>query len=134
MVQDSWPDGVTSWDDTVKFAQLVFGTDIAIENYSDRLPHSTEKSFVLFAKGACAKGRELHRIAELIEPHLEEIRKYEINLNNNHARPRKSQPMLGSDKRTVYYWTSQLTCAPCTCRSSFGADAHQKHVQTCSNM
>ena len=87
-----------------------------------------------FAKGACAEGRKLHGIAELIEPQLAEIQDYEISLRNNHSRPCKSQQMLGSDKRTVYYWTSQLTRAPCTCRSSFGADAHQKNVQTCSSM
>ena len=94
MAKNSWPSGVTSWDDTVKFAELVFGKGIAIANYSDRLPHPSQKSFLLFAKGACAEGRPLHKIADLIEPHLEEIGKREIKLRNNHARPTKSQQML----------------------------------------
>ena len=74
MAVDSWPNGVTSWEDTVKFAELVFGKDIAVENYSHRLPHSTEQSFLLFAKGACAEGRKLHDIANLIEPHMARFR------------------------------------------------------------
>ena len=133
MAVDSWPNGVTSWEDTVKFAELVFGKDIAVENYSHRLPHSTEQSFLLFAKGACAEGRKLHDIANLIEPHMAEIQAEEIRLRNNHARPSKSQMMLGSDNQTVHYWSSQLTRAPCTCRSFFGADKHMKHVPTCSS-
>ena len=28
MEKHSWPNGVTSWNDTVKFAQLVFGMDV----------------------------------------------------------------------------------------------------------
>ena len=119
MAVDSWPNGVTSWEDTVKFAELVFGKDIAVENYSHRLPHSTEQSFLLFAKGACAEGRKLHDIANLIEPHMAEIQAEEIRLRNNHARPSKSQMMLGNDNQTVHYWSSQLTRAPCTCRSFF---------------
>ena len=57
MAKRSWPFGVTSWDDTVKFAQLLFGVDVAFENYAERLPHRSNKSFLLFAKGACAEGK-----------------------------------------------------------------------------
>ena len=39
---------------------------------------------------------------------------------------------LGSDGWSVYYWSAQVTCAPCLCRSIFGADAHLKHVPTTS--
>ena len=134
MAQDSWPDGVTSWDDTVKFAQLVFGKNVSVENYCDRLPHETDKSFLLFAKDACGAGKDLHMIGKLIEPQMAEVKKHEVSVRHNTQRPDKSQQMLSSDKPTVYYWTSQLTRAPCTCRTFFGADAHQKHVQTCSNM
>ena len=35
MAKDSWPNGVTSWDDTVKFAQLVFGEKVSVADYSD---------------------------------------------------------------------------------------------------
>ena len=28
----SWPNGVTSWEDIVTFAQLVFGVDVAYES------------------------------------------------------------------------------------------------------
>ena len=49
MAKRSWPFGVTSWDDTVKFAQLLFGVDVAFENYAERLPHRSNKSFLLFA-------------------------------------------------------------------------------------
>ena len=45
MAKNSWPSGVTSWDDTVKFAQLVFSTQIRVGDYSDRLPHPSHKSF-----------------------------------------------------------------------------------------
>ena len=118
----------------VKFAQLVFGTHVNVEDYSERLPHRSNKSFLLFAKGACGKGTPLYEVADLIEPQLEEIRLYEIDIRFNHARPTKSQQMLGADNRTIHYWSTQLTRAPCTCRSVFGADAHQKHVQTSSSM
>ena len=49
MAKRSWPFGVTSWDDTVKFAQLLFGVDGAYENYAESLPHRSDKSFLLFA-------------------------------------------------------------------------------------
>ena len=119
---------------TLSFAQLVFGADIAIENYSDRLPHSSQKSFLLFAKGACGEDRPLQGIADLIEPWLDKIRLYEINMRGNNARPTKSQQMLKGNGYHTYYWAAQLTRAPCTCWSSFGADAHQKHVPTCSKL
>ena len=51
MAKHSWPTAVTSWDDTVKFAQLLFGNDIVYENYSERLPVPSNESFLLFAKG-----------------------------------------------------------------------------------
>ena len=134
MAQDSWPNGVTSWNDTVKFAQLVFGKDVKFENYSERLPHPSNKSFLLFAKGACGEGTPLYEVADLVEPQLEEICSYEKNIRRNTQRPNKSQQMLGSDNSTIHYWSAQLTRAPCTCRSVFGADAHQKHAQTCSDI
>ena len=61
MAKRSWPFAVTSWDDTVKSAQLVFGLDVSFENYAERFPHRSEKSFLLFAKGACAEGRPFLR-------------------------------------------------------------------------
>ena len=64
MAVDSWPNGVTSLEATVKFAELVFGKDIAVENYSQRLPHSTEQSFLLFAKGGMHRGKEVTRHCE----------------------------------------------------------------------
>ena len=64
---------------------------------------------------------------------MAEIQATEIRLRSNHARPSKSQMMLGNDNQTVHYWSSQLTRAPCTCRSFFGADKHMKHVPTCSS-
>ena len=134
MAKRSWPFGVTSWDDTVKFAQLLFGVDVVYENYAERLPHRSNKSFLLFAKGACAEGRPFFEIGDLIAPQLEEIQSWEKSFRNNNARPTKSQQMLNSDGWTVYYWSAQVTRAPCLCRSSFGADAHQKHVPTSSAM
>ena len=134
MAKRSWPFGVTSWDDTVKFARLLFGADVAFENYAERLPHRSDKSFLLFAKGACAEGRPFFEIGDLIAPQLKEIQQWEQNMRNNYARPTKSQQMLNSDGWTVYYWSAQVTRAPCLCRSSFGADAHQKHVPTSSAM
>ena len=91
MAKDSWPNGVTSWDDTVKFTQLVFGTDVNYEDYGERLPHPSKKSFLLFAKGACAEGRDLHEIGSLIEPHMAAIKDTEMRLRNNYGRPDKSQ-------------------------------------------
>ena len=134
MAKRSWPFGVTSWDDTVKFAQLLFGVDVAFENYAERLPHRSNKSFLLFAKGACAEGRPFFEIGDFIAPQLEEIQQWEENVRNNNARPTKSQQMLKADGWTVYYWSAQVTRAPCLCRSIFGADAHQKHVPTSSAM
>ena len=130
MAKRSWPFGVTSWDDTVKFAQLLFGVDVAFENYAERFPHRSNKSFLLFAKGACAEGRPFFEIGDFIAPQLEEIQRWEQNVRNNNARPTKSQQMLNADGWTVYYWSAQVTRAPCLCRTSFGADAHQKHVPT----
>ena len=134
MAKRSWPFGVTSWDDTVKFAQLLFGVDVAFENYAERLPHRSNKSFLLFAKGACAEGRPFFEIGDFIAPQLEEIQQWEENVRNNNARPTKSQQMLQADGWTVYYWSAQVTRAPCLCRFIFGADAHQKHVPTSSAM
>ena len=116
MAKDSWPNGVTSWDDTVKFARLVFGEKVSVEDYSHRLPNASNKSFLLFARGACGPGTPFQEIGELIEPHLEEVKQYELVHRRNAARPEKSQQMLGSDNWTVHYWSTQLTRAPCTCR------------------
>ena len=56
MAKHSWPTAVTSWEDTVKFAQLLFGIDVRHEN---RLPVSSNASFLLFAKGAYEDPRRL---------------------------------------------------------------------------
>ena len=131
MALRSWPFGVTSWDDTVKFAQLLFGVDVAVQDYGHRLPHSSNKSFLLFAKGACAEGKPFSEIATRIPAQLAEIEQWEPQRGNVH-RPTKSQQMLKSGGRTVHYWSAQVTRAPCVCRTFFGADAHQKHVPTSS--
>ena len=102
MAQDSWPNGVTSWNDTVKFAQLVFGKDVKFENYSERLPHPSNKPFLLFAKGACGEGTPFSQVADLVEPQLEEICSYEKNIRYNTQRPNKSQQMLGPDNSTIH--------------------------------
>ena len=134
MAKESWPNGVTSWDDTVKFARLVFGEKVSVEDYSDRLPRPSERSFLLFAKGACGPGTPFREIGALIGIHFEEVKQYELGYRRNNQRPEKSQQMLGSDNWKVHYWSAQLTRTPCTCRSGFGADAHQKHVPTASDM
>ena len=56
MAKHSWPYAVTSWEDTVKFAQLLFGERVAFQNYLQRLPKQSQSSFLLIAKGACARG------------------------------------------------------------------------------
>ncbi len=129
--KNSWPFGVTSWEDTVKFAQLLFGVDVKIENYAHRLPYVSTKSFLLFAKGACARGKPFSEIATLIPAQLAELEAWEQMTRGNHMRPQKSQQMLGS-LGTVYYFSAQATRAPCICRTGFGADAHHKHVPTSS--
>ena len=103
MARDSWPDGVAGWDDAVKFARLVFGGGVSVEDYSHRLPHASNKSFLLFARGACGPGTPFQEIGELIEPHLEEVKQYELVHRRDSARPEKSQQMLGSDNWTVHY-------------------------------
>jgi len=136
MAKRSWPYGVTCWEDTVLFAQLVFGHDVPFLNYSDRLPHPSDKSFLLFAKGACAEGKPLRKIADLMQPQLQEIEEWdrEQNFRWNHQRPNRPQQMLSADGKHVWYWSAQVTRAPCLCRSFFGADAHQKHVPTSSDL
>ena len=79
MVKNSWPTGVSSWADTVKFAQLLFGSDVQFGNYSHRLPHNSNESFLLFAKGACKEPRPFSCIRELIAGQLEEIKEYEAD-------------------------------------------------------
>ena len=74
MAKDSWPNGVTSWDDTVKFAQLVFGEKVSVADYSDRLPCPSERSFLLFAKGACGPGTSFREIGALIDIHSPPVR------------------------------------------------------------
>ena len=74
MAEDSWPRAVTSWNDTVvKFARLLLGEKVDFRKYSDRLPRRSQRSFLLFAKGAWARGKPFHGIADLIEPQLKEI-------------------------------------------------------------
>ena len=58
MAKRSWPFGVTSWDDTVKFAQLLFAGDVAFENYAERLLHRSS------IEGACAEGRPFLEIRD----------------------------------------------------------------------
>ena len=103
MAKKSWPYGVTSWEYTVKFAQLLFGVDVAYEKYSHRLPCESQKSFLLFAKGACAQGKPFHRIADFIEPQLPEIEQWEQTFRGNSQRPNKSQQMLSQKGGIVYY-------------------------------
>ena len=129
MEKHSWPNGVTSWNDTVKFAQLVFGMDVPMENYGRRLPHASNKSFLLFARGACGSNTPL----DWIEPHFGDIAQKEREIGN-HNNPLKSQRMQAKGSVVTHYFSAQLTRAPCTCRTSFGADANHKHVPTASDM
>ena len=68
-----------------------------MEDYSHRLPHPSKRSFLLFAKGACGPGTPFHEIGQLIEPHMEEVKQYELSVRYNNQRPEKSQQMAGSD-------------------------------------
>ena len=128
MVKNSWPTGVTSWADTVKFAQLLLGSDVHFENYSHRLPHNSNESFLLFAKGACKEPGPFSCIRELIAGQLEEIKEYEIARRIR----KKSQQMMSRTSKKVYYYSCQVSKDPCTCRSIFGADAHHSVIPTCS--
>ena len=40
--------------------------------------------------------------------------------------------MLNRTGKQVYYYSCQVTKDPCSCRSCFGADAHQGVIPTCS--
>ena len=131
MVKHSWPHAVTSWEDIVKFAQLLFGKDVRVENYSSRLPTSSQESFLLFAKGACKAPRPFSAVRRLISRHLGEIENFEEGRGNS-AQKLKSQEVGGRKGNQVYYYSSQVTCEPCTCRTFFGADAHQWHIPTSS--
>eukprot|EP00435_Cladocopium_sp_Y103_P076065 s23_g75.t1 len=96
MAKHSWPAAVTSCEDTVKFAQLLFGTGVRVENYGDRLPHESTESFLLFAKGACKAPEPFSCIVDLIPKQFAEIENYEKTWRNNVQNPRKSQQILGS--------------------------------------
>ena len=123
MEKHSWPNGVTSWNDTVKFARLVFGMNVPMENYSHRLPHASNKSFLLFARGACGPDTPLCEVADLVEPHFGEILQQELE-RGNYGNPQKSQRMQTEGSAVTHYFSAQLTRAPCTCRSGFGADVN----------
>ena len=47
--------------------QLVFGEKVSVADYSDRLPCPSERSFLLFAKGACGPGTPFREIGALID-------------------------------------------------------------------
>ncbi len=85
----SWPTGVTSWHDTVKIAQLIFGTDVVFQNFSHKLPKYSERSFLLFAKGACGEGKPLHGVADLIVPQMQAVSEYEASVRYKPQNPRK---------------------------------------------
>ena len=85
MAKHSRPTAVTSWEDTVKFAQLLFGTDFRYGNYSDLLPVSSNESFLLFAKRACRAPCLFGEVATLIPAQLSEIKEYEILKRGNHS-------------------------------------------------
>ena len=104
MAKHSWPTAVTSWEDTVKFAQLLFGTGVRVENYGERLPHASRESFLLFAKGACKSPEPFSCIRDLIPKQLAEIEDFEKTSRNNVQNPQKSQQMLGRQKGVVYYY------------------------------
>ena len=60
------------------------------------------------------------------------MKAYESEKNSQH--PEKAIKVRGSKgARTVYYHSAQLSCNPCTCRSSFGADSDQSHIPTSSS-
>ena len=98
MAKRSWPFGVTSWDDTVKFAQLLFGVDVAFENYAERLPHRSNKSFLLFAKGACAEGRPFFEIGDFIVYSWTRV-----NVGKKMFATTKSQQMLNASNAVVAF-------------------------------
>ena len=64
MAKRSWPFGVTSWDDTVKFAQLAVGTEIAARITSDC--HILVRNLLAFCqrcmwrRQSVAQGRRAH--------------------------------------------------------------------------
>ena len=72
-------------------------------------------------------------VADLVEPHFGEILQQELE-RGNYGNPQKSQRMQTEGSAVTHYFPAQLTRAPCTCRSGFGADANHKHVPTCSSM
>jgi len=127
----SWPTRVTSRNDALDFAKLICGPKARIEDYKCRLPHQSEKSFLLVVRGGCKTG-PLSNIGECIEQLLDEVKAKESEKNFQH--PEKAIKVRGSKgARTVYYHSAQLSCNPCTCRSSFGADSDQSHIPTSSS-
>ena len=74
-----------------------------IDGWNGGGPIRRDRSFLLFAKGACAEGKPFCEIADCIPRQLEEIKMWEQSFRGDHSRPTKSQLMLKSDGRTVYY-------------------------------
>ena len=127
----SWPTRVTSRNDAFEFAKLICGPDAKIDDYDFRLPHATDESFLLVVRGGCKTG-PLSHIGKCIEQLLDEVKTYESEKNSQN--PEKAIAVRGSKgAKTVYYYSAQLSCNPCTCRSIFGADSNQQHIPTSSS-
>ena len=131
MAKHAWPTAVTSWEDTVKFAQLLFGTGVRVENYGERLPHHSNQSFLLFAKGGCKAPKAFSEIGKMIPDQLCEIEDFTVNVRGNGQNPLKTQQI---GKGRVYYHSCQVTRDPCSCRTNFGADAQQNCIPTTSSL
>ena len=56
-------------------------------------------------------------MADLIRPRLQEIEEWDREQNFRWKRPNRSQQMLSSDEKNVWYWSAQVTRAPCLCRA-----------------
>lgn len=130
--ESSWPTGVTSLNDAYKFARLICGPDATVKNYAKRLPHETEKSFLLFVRGGCKIG-SLSGIGSCIEQLHGEVRTNEETVKMNTQNPQKAIEVRGK-KKDIHYYSAQLTDKNCTCRVVFGGDKHHCHISTsCQN-
>ena len=132
----SWPTRVTSRNDASDFAKLICGPDAKIEDYEFRLPHPSEESFLLVVRGGCKKG-PLSHIGECIEQLLDEVKTCgveKIEKRHKTQHPQKPIAVRGlKGAKTVQYYSAQLSCNPCTCRSTFGADSNQQHIPSSSS-
>ena len=123
--ENMWPHGVRTRDDMERFARLIVGPTVSVEDASKaKLPEDCDDVFLLVSRGGCEQGTCLAELANSVPDMMEELTQH-ARAGGNMVKPEVAY-RTGSEGGEHWYDSAQLSKSHCNCKINFGGQGQSK--------